>query len=281
MRLQFGTMFGEVVGRAMKFGSTQIRWGEKFRAAGLHSIFTVFSAVAAGAVIFLVWYPGDYSSISGGKELLLLIIACELALGPLISLVIYNSAKPKAELVRDYVFVGLVQIGALSYGVYSTSEARPVFVAFTVDRLELIAAADVDPQDLAAAVSDEFKTMSWTGPVFVEARLPDDPDERAEILFAALRGGKDVHQRPKYYRSYDVEQVLAKARPIGSLREKIERADPVFQELDSLIRNRPDSVWLPITSHFRTWSAVLDENTGLPIRLLPINPFEETLSKAD
>ena len=48
----------------------------------------------------------------GGTELFLLVVGCDLALGPLISLVIYNSRKSRRKLVIDYTIVGVVQLAA-------------------------------------------------------------------------------------------------------------------------------------------------------------------------
>ena len=61
---------------------------------------------------------------------------CDLALGPLISLVIYNSRKARRKLIIDYTIVGVVQLAALVYGVYIVAGTRPVYVAFSTDRIE-------------------------------------------------------------------------------------------------------------------------------------------------
>ena len=62
-------------------------------------------------------------------------VGCDLALGPLVSLVIYNSRKSRRELVFDYSVVAVVQIAAMVYGVYVVAESRPVYIAFLKDRL--------------------------------------------------------------------------------------------------------------------------------------------------
>ena len=87
----------------------------------------------------------------GGTELFLLVVGCDLALGPLISLVIYNSRKSRRELITDYSIVGVVQIAALVYGVVILAGTRPVYVAFSKDRLEVVTARDIRDAELAAA----------------------------------------------------------------------------------------------------------------------------------
>jgi len=117
-----------------------ILWREKIRAFGIHFATTLFVALLAAALIFLVWYPAPFETMVGGLKLFMLIAGCDLALGPLISLIIYNSRKTRLALVFDYTVIGVVQIAALVYGVYSVSQARPAYVAFVKDRLEVIAA---------------------------------------------------------------------------------------------------------------------------------------------
>src|SRR6478752_3738758 len=92
-----------------------IRWREKFIAFGIHFLVTLAAAACAAALIFLVWFPAPFQEMVGGTKLFFLVISCDLALGPLISLVIYNSKKSKRELIIDYSLVAAVQLAALIY----------------------------------------------------------------------------------------------------------------------------------------------------------------------
>ena len=74
-----------------------IVWREKFVATGIHFLVTLTFAAIAAALVFLVWFPDPFQTMIGGTELFLLVVGCDLALGPLISLVIYNSRKIAAR----------------------------------------------------------------------------------------------------------------------------------------------------------------------------------------
>ncbi len=126
-----------------------IPWREKFRAFSIHFATTLVVAAAAAALIFLVWYPPPFGTMVGGLKLFILITGIDLALGPLVSLVIYDSRKSRRALLFDYSVVAVVQIAALAYGIYSVSQARPAYVAFVKDRLEVIAAGEIAERDLA------------------------------------------------------------------------------------------------------------------------------------
>ena len=138
----------------------------------------------------------------GGNELFLLVVGSDLALGPLMSLVIYNSRKSRRELITDYSIVGIVQIAALVYGVWIMAGARPVYVAFVEDRFESRAGRDLTDEELAAARDPKFASRPLTGPRFVSVVVP--PEEQQEALFQALEGNED-HFRPRFYVPFETE----------------------------------------------------------------------------
>jgi hypothetical protein len=94
----------------------------------------------AAALIFLVWFPDPYQTMVGGTKLFELVVICDLVLGPLISLVIYDRNKGRRKLIVDYTIVGVVQLAMLAYGVYVVAGTRPVYTAFNKDRLEVVSA---------------------------------------------------------------------------------------------------------------------------------------------
>ena len=103
----------------------KIAWREKFIATAIHFGVTLALAACAAALIFLVWFPDPFETMIGGTELFMLVVGCDLALGPLISLVIYDSRKSRRELVTDYSIVGTVQLAALASWVRSSLAGTP------------------------------------------------------------------------------------------------------------------------------------------------------------
>jgi len=49
--------------------------------------------------------------MSGVSDVFLLMLGVDVVLGPLVTLVVFNTRKPRAELVRDLAVVVLVQLG--------------------------------------------------------------------------------------------------------------------------------------------------------------------------
>lgn len=70
----------------------------KLKAFSVHFVATALVAALAALLVFKLWYPYPFADMMGGTKLFLLVVACDLALGPLMSLVIYNPKKTRKEL---------------------------------------------------------------------------------------------------------------------------------------------------------------------------------------
>jgi len=51
--------------------------------------------------------------------LFLIVVTVDVILGPLITLAVFNGVKPWTELRRDLAMVGVLQLAALGYGLWS------------------------------------------------------------------------------------------------------------------------------------------------------------------
>lgn len=250
-----------------------INWRERFIAAGIHFGATLFVAALAAAVIFFVWFPGELSAMVGGDKLFLLVVACDLVLGPLMSLVIYSSAKPRRELIVDYAVIAAVQLAALLYGVNAVAQSRPVFIAFSVDRIEVVAALEFEDADLAAGSAPEFRTRSWTGPRLASIEFPKDVNERNDLVFLAV-AGKDIYLMPKYYRPYDLarQQILEMSKPVEDLLVDAGTAAAQIQRAVERHGGADNIRWLLAKHRFGFAIAFVDVATSRPVGFLGINP---------
>ena len=252
-----------------------IQWRARLLAAAIHFLATLLIAGITAALIFFVWFPHAFARMMGGTQLFLLVVCSDLALGPLISLAIFNRKKSRRELIVDYVIVGAIQLAALIYGVSIVAGSRPVFVAFARDRFEVVSAMELDDADLAAAKDRRYRFRSWSGPVTVAVQFPTDVQESNKLLFSAL-SGKDAQLMPKYYRPYQtmIEVIKKHGQPLATLVSKHEEKK---SEIDAAIKDSgfaEDSLrWLPVHSRFGFWTVLINANSGYPAKYLPIDPY--------
>ena len=98
----------------------------RLRASAIHLAISLSVATLAALLVFGWWYPYPYRELSGGRELFALVVAVDVVLGPLITLVIFNVAKTRRHLMMDFTVIGLLQVAALAYGLWTVFVARPV-----------------------------------------------------------------------------------------------------------------------------------------------------------
>lgn len=154
--------------------------------------------------LYLGWYrwPGWY--LTGALGVVPILIAVDAALGPFITLLIANPRKPRRELLRDIALIVTVQLAALAYGSFTLWSGRPLYYAFSEDRLQLVQASDIDPREIALArqSNPDFAPHWYSLPRWVWAPLPEDARERAAIVDSARKGGDDVIQMPRYFKAW-------------------------------------------------------------------------------
>jgi hypothetical protein len=251
-----------------------IAWREKARAFAIHFLVTLVFTASAAALVFLIWFPDPFQEMLGGTRLFKILVMCDLGLGPLTSFIIYNSKKSRRELLFDYTVVGTVQLAAFIYGLYAVANIRPVYIAFVVDRLEVISAGEIDDADLAQGAEPYRKRPTWR-PQLVGIKEPQDPKEREKVLFSAL-DGKDYGVLPTYYVPYEqnLPQIRQRSLPISELEKRHPEAKPLVSNAVAQLQTPAEKlVWLPVKHRRGFWTALLDPETRRPVGWLPLDPY--------
>ena len=242
----------------------------RWQASGIHLL--ISAAIAAGAlfVVLRVWYPPPFFTAEGGNDLLIILIAVDVVIGPLITLVIFKAGKPGLRF--DLSVIALLQTCALAYGCYVMFVARPVFIAFAVDQFETVRANDLESTDVAQATLPAYRSLPLTGPVFVAVDMPKNMKELLGLIAEAQKGGKSVQHLLKYYVPYSDyrKQAIAQSRPLDVMRKRDgNTADSIEKYLTESGRQASGLRYLPLQTR-RGWGAVLiDANTGDVVKSLP------------
>ena len=193
----------------------------RLKAFGLHLASSASVLALVLATLYLGWYrwPGWY--LTGVLHVVAIMLGVDVALGPLLTLLIANPLKPRRELTRDIAVIVSVQLVALVYGATALWHGRPLYYTFSEDRLETVQASQLKPEEIELALQrNAALAPHWYSlPRWVWAPLPDDPDEKTRIMTSAITGGQDVIEMPRYFRPW--EQGLA------ALRQQLKRIDTI------------------------------------------------------
>jgi uncharacterized iron-regulated membrane protein len=249
-------------------------WADRLKASGIHLGLSLCIAALAGLLVFGVWYPYPYREISGGRELFFLVVTVDVILGPLITLAIFNRTKPWTSLKRDLAVVALLQLGALGYGLWTVSVARPVHLVFEKDRFRVVHAIEVDPM-LLSKVAAALPVMPWTGPSLLSLRDYKDEKEKSDVMFAEI-AGNPVGARPDFWQPYDLAKpdVLRKTQPVNALKTRFPaQAAGIDRVLTESGRNAENTVYLPLVGRNQFWTVFLDPITAQVVAYMPLDPF--------
>lgn len=247
---------------------------ERLRASGIHLGISLCIAAAAALLVFTLWYPYPYRQVSGGRELFMILVSVDVVLGPLITLTIFDRRKPVRELVMDLTVVGLIQLSALAYGLWTVAAARPVHLVFEFDRLRVVHAIEV-PDDLIARTPPGVVAEPWTGPTLLAVRPFRDANESADATLAAL-GGAQLGARPDLWQPYVSarDRVIAAAHPVDSLKRKYPaQAAVIDAALLRAGRDAAHTLYLPLVSRAYSWTAFLDPKTADVVGFAPVDSF--------
>jgi hypothetical protein len=229
-------------------------------------------AATAFGIIIALWYPRPYFDVMGGKNLLITLVGVDVCIGPLLTLVVFNTAKK--ELPRDLAIIATLQFAALVYGAWITYDARPVFTVFAKDHFDVVAANEIDATDLAQA-KPEFRSLSLTGPRVVGTRMPTDAAERQSVIRAVV-AGKDLQDFPKYYLPYEdvASEVKKSAKPLNALLKTHPDALAAIRAA-SVEAGRPESLllYVPLRARSRLMTAVLDGRDMRLVTIAPVDPY--------
>ncbi len=247
----------------------------RWKAFAIHLSISALIATVVVSTMYFVWYPEPLFEAMGGNDLVILIVGVDVVLGPLVTLIIFNPAKGRRVLRMDLAAIALVQLGALVYGVYIVAVARPVYVVFSVDRFDAVAANDLFKEDLDQVKHPEFRSMPWGRPQVIAVAMPTTAEEQLRVIQWAA-SGSDLQVFPQYYRPYAELAPLAlqKAKPVAELRKRHpEEAGELAAALAALGRREEDTLFLPLKARKRDMTVLLDARSGAVAGYAKVNPW--------
>ncbi|MGM9424810.1 TfpX/TfpZ family type IV pilin accessory protein [Hydrogenophaga sp. MI9] len=247
---------------------------DRFRASGIHLGISLIVGLLVAGWVFVVLYPYPFREISGGGHLFSVLVGVDVVVGPLLTWLVFNRRKPIEELRRDLIVVAGIQLVALTYGLWSMYQARPVYLVHEVDRFVVITSADIEATDLREA-DVEFQTVPNVGIRTIGLREAKNPGEKLKATELAI-AGKDLSLQPRFWQTLSEqnrEAIRRRAQPLEVLRS---HSEDVRQLVDQWIADRAgrasDYLTFPLVSRAHYWTVVLDKDLNM-VGYLPIDPF--------
>ena len=138
----------------------------------------ILLVLSVGLILWL--YPDFYFSANGGWHIFKVVIAVDLILGPLLTLILFNPKKSSRELTLDLCLIAIIQITALGYGAHVLYKERPAYLVFAVDQFFIITPSEVSFEDTEES---DLTTIVAGKPKVVWAKKEADPKKAQELLW--------------------------------------------------------------------------------------------------
>lgn len=125
-----------------------------------------------------------------------MMLAIDVIVGPILGLLVYKEGKKTLKF--DLGVIIAIQISASCYGLYSIEQGRPAWLAYNVDRFELVRKNEIVDQNINQA-KPQFQQPSWLKPQFVATEFAKNTQQRNDDIFNEVLGGISLAQRSERY----------------------------------------------------------------------------------
>lgn len=244
--------------------TTRLALIARIRAFCIHLGISLSIATLLVVAVCYIWYPSALFSLAKGREIFLLVLGCDIVLGPVLTLVVFNIMKARRELARDIAIIAIVQFWAMIYGVQTLLQARPAYIVYNAGQFNIPLANEI-VGDGGKASPAETPSAPWFGPRLVGSRLPQDADEHSRLLFSAVDGRGDVFDMPKYFVPYDEvrSEVVARAQTPEQISRYLRLAPAVVANLAlAHSKGHPEIGVLPVVIRKTLAIGTVDLRTG-------------------
>lgn len=234
----------------------------------LHLLISILIALAILAIVFFIWYPSPLAKAVGVTHIFLMLLVIDVILGPLLVFLVYKEGKKTLKI--DLIVIILIQVTALSYGLYSIAQARPVWIAFNQDRFELVRKNEIKAENIMKA-KFQYQKPTWLWPQYVAVKQTDDLQERQIEQMTAMLNGISLAQYPERYISLDQTkiQIQKQSRNLSQLTQWND--DKTVQQYLNLYPKA--NAWLPLETYGLAMVILINREKAEVIKIVDLRPW--------
>lgn len=231
------------------------------------SLSFIISLIVVG-VVFFVWYPTPLATAVGVTQIFLMMLAIDVIVGPILGWLVYKEGKKTLKF--DLSVIITIQIAALCYGVFSIEQGRPIWLAYNVDRFELVRKNEIIDEHLDQAQS-QFQQTSWLQPQYVAVEFSRNKKQREDDMFAEALGGISIAQKPERYVdfSHAKPQIQQRAKSLKELEQYNE-----IQQLKYILNKYPKATgFVPFKANAVDMTVLVNKETGDVLKIVDLRPW--------
>lgn len=232
-----------------------------------HIAISCLIALIAMLLVFFIWYPSPLASAVGVTHIFLMLLAIDVIIGPVLGFIVYKEGKKTLKM--DLTIIIVLQLTALGFGIYSIAEGRPVWLAYNVDRFELVRQNELVNEKIVQALP-EYQHPSWGKPQYVAVEFAKDSETRNEDMFAEVMGGISLAHKPERYVDFAQakEKLKQRMQQLSVLEQYNEQA-----AVQSIVKKYPQATGFVPLKAVNIDMAVLVDAQGDVIKIVDLRPW--------
>ncbi|APU47545.1 TfpX/TfpZ family type IV pilin accessory protein [Acinetobacter junii] len=233
-----------------------------------HLVLSCLLALVVVGLVFFIWYPAPLATAVGVTHIFLMLLAIDVIIGPVLGFLVYKEGKKSLKF--DLAVVILLQLSALSFGMYSIAQGRPVWVSYVVDRFELVRNNDLI-NDKADQALPQFQNPSWLQPQYVAVKVSDNVNQRNNDLFAEVMGGISLAQRPeRYVELSEVKSLIQQhAQNLDALNQFNDKAS-----VEKTLSKYPQATaFIPLKANAVDMTVLINKEKGEVVKIVDLRPW--------
>jgi len=233
-----------------------------------HLFISILVALMVMGLVFFVWYPSPLASAVGVTHIFLMMMVIDVIVGPMLGWLVYKEGKKTLKF--DLSVIIFLQIAALFFGLFSIEQGRPVWIAYNVDRFELVRKNELITEHLDQAKT-QFQKTSFLRPQYVSVEFSKDKLQRENDMFAEALGGISIAQKPERYVEFTKALSQIKKRMI-QLKE-LEQFNDHEHVREILVKYPQATGYVPLKANAVDMTVLVNKETGEVIKIVDLRPW--------
>lgn len=233
-----------------------------------HLSVSIVVALFALCIIFFVWYPTPLDKALGVTHLFLMLLAIDVVIGPLFSLLVYKEGKKTLKF--DLSFIIILQVCAFSYGFYAIAQGRPAWIVFDSLNFTVVKNSDIETKNIDQAKA-EFQQSSWFKPTFVTTQFSSVPSQKT-LLNSATKPQSNLYIRyPAYFTNFASAKMRMRlsALPLSLLEKYNDK-----KIIDKMIEKNPKTdAWIALSAPVQDMVVFINKEKGEVVKIVDLRPW--------
>lgn len=215
------------------------------------------------------WYPYPLMQAAGVTKLFSILAVVNIILAFTFAIMIFRNSKK--DFKKDMLISMMMQSIFFAISVYGLYQIRPVWMAYNVDRFELILNNDLVSDNVYKA-DRKYRQPSFLLPRYVGVSFSQDNEERTQNLFDEVLNSISTAQRPERYVPFAQvnKQVKNRAQDLKLLETYNDK-----NKVETLLKKYPQAnSFVPLQAKAIDMTVLLDnESENQVVAIVDLRPW--------